>query len=131
MEQEANAILCASTVTGDTVRNMKGEDLGRIEEVMIDLDCGRVAYAILSSGGFLGQGETLRAVPWTALNVDLELREFVLDMDKEQLDRAPRIDEENWPHMSDRQWGETIHGFYGSTPYWHGEAQLRIRPDFQ
>jgi len=93
---------------------------------MIDLDCGKVAYAILASDGFFGRGETLRAVPWSALNVDLEQREFVLDMDRERLERAPSIDEDNWPSMSDRQWGETIHGFYGSTPYWHGDVSGRV-----
>lgn len=124
MERPEN-VLCASTVTGDTVRNMKGQDLGRIEEVMIDLDSGRIAYAVLSSGGFFGMADRFYAIPWNALTVDLEQREFILDMEKEQLERAPGFDEDNWPRMADRQWGETIHGYYGSKPYWDGTAAAR------
>jgi sporulation protein YlmC with PRC-barrel domain len=125
MDQPANVVLSVSTVTGDTVRNMKGEDLGWIEEVMIDLDSGRIAYAVLSSGGFLGMGDRLYAIPWNALTVDLEQREFVLDMEKERLERAPGFDKENWPRMADRQWGETIHRYYGSKPYWYATTSAR------
>lgn len=121
MDQPAN-VMCASTVTGGTVRNMKGQDLGRIEEVMIDLDRGRIAYAVLASGGFLGMAERFYAIPWNALSVDVEQREFILDMEKEQLERAPGFDDDNWPRMADRQWGETIHGYYGRKPYWEASA---------
>lgn len=122
MDQTENIVLSVSTMTGDTVRNMKGEDLGKIEEVMVDLDCGRIAYAVLSSGGFLGMGDRFYAIPWNALTVDLEQREFILDVDRERLERAPGFDEDNWPLMADRQWGETIHGYYGRKPYWDGPA---------
>jgi sporulation protein YlmC with PRC-barrel domain len=127
MEQPANVVLSVSTMTGDTVRNMKGEDLGKIEEVMIDLDSGRIAYAVLSSGGFFGMGDRFYAIPWNALTVDMEQREFILDMEKERLERAPGFDEDSWPLMADRQWGETIHGYYGSKPYWDGSAVPRDR----
>ena len=125
MDQPANVVLSVSTVTGDTVRNKKGEDLGWIEEIMIDLDSGRVAYAVLSSGGFLGMGDRLHAIPWNALAVDLEQREFVLDIEKERLERAPGFDKDNWPRMADRQWGEIIHRYYGSKPYWDATAAAR------
>jgi sporulation protein YlmC with PRC-barrel domain len=120
--EAAEAVMSASTVTGDTVRNMKGEDLGRIEEVMIDLGSGCIAYAVLAAGGFLGMGARYLAVPWNALAVDLDQREFILDVEKERLDRAPAFDEDNWPSMTDRQWAETVHGFYGSRPYWEAGA---------
>jgi sporulation protein YlmC with PRC-barrel domain len=125
MDHTTSVVLSASTMTGDTVRNMKGEDLGRIEEVMIDLDSGRIAYAVLSAGGFLGIGDRFFAIPWNALAVDLEQREFILDVDKERLERAPGFDEDSWPLMADRQWGETIHGYYGRKPYWDGAAATR------
>jgi sporulation protein YlmC with PRC-barrel domain len=126
MSHSGEAVMSASTVTGDTVRNMKGEDLGRIEEVMIDLGSGQIAYAVLSAGGFLGVAPRYMAVPWNALAVDLEQREFILDMDKARLDEAPAFDEDNWPTMTDRQWAETVHGFFGSKPYWEtGYAQAR------
>jgi len=128
MDQPEHIVLCASTVTGDTVRNMKGEDLGKIEEVMIDLDSGRIAYAVLSSGGYLGRGDRLFAIPWNALSVDMEEREFILDMEKERFEQAPGFDEDNWPRMADRQWGETIHGFFGRKPYWDGGDARTVLP---
>lgn len=124
--ESADALMSASTVTGDTVRNMKGEDLGRIEEVMIDLGSGKIAYAVLAAGGFLGMGGRYLAVPWNALAVDMEQREFILDVEKERLEQAPAFDEDNWPSMADRQWAETVHGFYGSRPYWEA-AQSRTQ----
>src|SRR2546426_6110910 len=64
------SVLSASTLAGDSVRNAAGEDLGKIDEIMIDIPSGRVAYAVLSFGGFLGMGDKLFAIPWDALKVD-------------------------------------------------------------
>ena len=118
MNRPTNVVLSASRVTGDKVRNLRGEELGKIEEVMIDLDHGRVAYAVLSFGGFLGVGGKLFAIPWDALEVDLQEHEFVLDVDKERLDSAPGFDKNHWPQMADRQWATAIHQCYGRRPYW-------------
>lgn len=63
-------MLSASTLSGDTVRNAAGDDLGSVKEIMVDIPSGRVAYAVLSFGGFLGMGDKLFAVPWSALTVD-------------------------------------------------------------
>jgi sporulation protein YlmC with PRC-barrel domain len=79
-------VLSAGTVTGDSVVNRQGEDLGKIEEIMLDIDEGRVAYAVLSFGGFLGIGDKLFAVPWKALRVDAGKDRFILDTPKEKLE---------------------------------------------
>src|ERR1019366_5018246 len=63
-------VLAADTLTGDKVVNRQKEDLGKIEHLMIDLANGRIAYAVLSFGGFLGMGDKLFAIPWSALKVD-------------------------------------------------------------
>ena len=60
-------VLAADTLTGDKVVNRQKEDLGKIEHLMIDLETGRIAYAVLSFGGFLGMGDKLFAIPWSAL----------------------------------------------------------------
>ncbi len=65
-------VLSASTIIGDKVLNPAGEQLGIIKELMIDLDEGNVAYAVLSFGGFLGMGDKLFAIPWEALALDTE-----------------------------------------------------------
>src|SRR6266542_2627241 len=90
-------VLSAGTLTGDRVRNSAGEDLGKIEEIMIDIPTGRVAYAVLSFGGFLGMGNKLFAVPWEALTVDEVNHEFVMNADKQMLESAPGFDKDNWP----------------------------------
>jgi sporulation protein YlmC with PRC-barrel domain len=111
-------VLSADTLTGDTVVNRKNEDLGKIEHLMIDLDSGRVAYAVLSFGGFLGMGDKLFAIPWKALTVDTSEKRFVLDLDKERLEQAPGFDKANWPDMADRSWGEGVYKYYDAEPYW-------------
>ena len=116
-------ILSASTISGDKVVNPAGEKLGEIKELMIDLPSGRIAYAVLSFGGFLGMGETLFAVPWNALTVDEDQKQIVLNADKEQLKNAPGFDKDDWPDMVNIRWGTQIHTYYGTQPYWESEVQ--------
>ncbi len=111
-------VLSADTLTGDKVVNPQNEDLGTIEHLMIDLASGRVAYAVLSFGGFLGMGDKLFAIPWSSLSVDTVEKRFVLNVDKERLKLAPGFDKEHWPNMADRAWGTTIYTYYGTHPYW-------------
>jgi uncharacterized protein YrrD len=116
-------VLSAGTLTGTTVRNPQGDDLGKIEEIMLDQPSGKVAYAVLSFGGFLGMGDKLFAIPWKALSVDQERDEFVLNVKPEVLEDAPGFDKDNWPDFADPQWGEQIHAHYGSTPYWERDTR--------
>lgn len=111
-------IMSSSSLEGNDVVNSAGEDLGNIEEVMIDVSSGRVAYAVLSFGGFLGLGNKLFAIPWNALQLDAINERFILDIDKERLENAPGFDKDHWPAMADRQWADEIHAYYSSRPYW-------------
>ncbi|HEX4277220.1 MAG TPA: PRC-barrel domain-containing protein [Bryobacteraceae bacterium] len=111
-------VLAASTLTGDRVRNPAGEELGKIDEIMVDLGSGRIAYVVLSFGGFLGIGDKLFAVPWSAFRVDQGEHEFILDIDSETLRNAPGFDKGDWPDMSDPSFGMEVHKHYGKTPYW-------------
>lgn len=115
-------VLTASTLLGDRVRNPKGEHLGNIEEIMIDLPTGRVAYAVISFGGFIGIGDKLFAVPWSALCIDQGEREFVLDVSRETLENAPGFDKNNWPDMADPSFEINVHTHYGRTPYWQHDV---------
>ena len=85
-------VLAASTLEGDHVRNSAGEDLGKVDEIMIDILSGQVAYAVLSFGGILRMGNKLFAVPWSALRVDEDEKCFILDLDKRTLETAPGFD---------------------------------------
>jgi sporulation protein YlmC with PRC-barrel domain len=111
-------VLSATTLIGDDVRNNSGEDLGKLEEIMLDLDEGRVAYAVLSFGGFLGVGDRLFAVPWEALQVDTQNKAIIFNVSKERLEQAPGFDKDNWPDTTDREWLAKVHNFYGYDPYW-------------
>jgi sporulation protein YlmC with PRC-barrel domain len=94
-------VLPATALTGDRVRNAAGEELGTIEEIVLDPESGRIAYAVLSFGGFLGIGDKLFAVPWTALRIDRGEHEFRLDADRGTLEKAPGFNRDNWPETAD------------------------------
>ena len=85
---------------------------------MLDVERGRIAYAVLAVGGFLGIGEKYFAVPWRALAHDGERKCFVLDLDKDRLADAPGFAKDDWPSMADEIWAGEVHRFYGADPYW-------------
>ena len=113
--------LSADTIKGDKVVNRAGEDLGKIEELMIDLQDGRVAYAVLSFGGFLGMGDKLFAIPWKAFSLRLHEHAFLLDIPKETLEKAEGFDKDNWP-ITNREWLSTLYSYYGYQSYWQTAA---------
>jgi sporulation protein YlmC with PRC-barrel domain len=121
-------VLAAATLTGDAVRNSAGEELGKVNEIMIDIPTGRVAYAVLSFGGILGMGDKLFAIPWGALRIDEDEKCFVLDVEKRVLETADGFDKNNWPDFEDTAWRSRIYQHYGIAPYWedarHGGGAL-------
>ena len=115
-------VLSSSTICSDRVKNDAGENLGKIEDLMVDLDSGRIAYAVLSFGGFLKMGNKLFAVPWQALELDTVNKQFLLNVDKTVLENAPGFDKDNWPDMADPRFGNSIYRHYGYKPYWEDVA---------
>ena len=113
-------VLSATTIIGDKVVNTAGEQLGSITELMIDLDGGLIAYAVLSFGGILGMGNKLFAIPWEALTLDAENHTFILDVDKEVLKEAPGFDKDHWPDNAKYEagWLLGVYEYYGYSPYW-------------
>jgi len=118
-------VLSATTMIGDKVVNPNGEELGTLKELMIDLDEGRVNYAVLSFGGFLGMGDKLFAIPWEALSLNAEDHSFTLNVDKELLENAPGFDKDNWPDEAQYAsgWLLDLYNYYGYTPYWMSETE--------
>lgn len=106
-------LMGANTLDGNDVYNKQNEDLGDIKEIMLDVPTGRVAYAVLSFGGFLGMGDKLFAVPWNALALDTVNKRFVLDVSKKRLENAPGFDKDAWPDMADAKWAKEVHAYYG------------------
>jgi sporulation protein YlmC with PRC-barrel domain len=112
------SIVQGSDVVGMDLHNRQNEDLGEIEDFMIDANTGRIGYAVLSFGGVLGIGEKLFAVPWQSLSMNAERNQFVINADKNKLKNAPGFDKNNWPDMADLRWSKDVHEFYGSDPNW-------------
>ncbi len=113
-----NVVPAKKTVIGSKVINQQNEDLGKIEDIVIDADAGRIAYAVLSFGGFLGLGDKYFAIPWEALRFNLSDKHALLNVDKKLLENAPGFSKENWPNMADATWGNQIFTHYGYKPYW-------------
>jgi sporulation protein YlmC with PRC-barrel domain len=120
-------VMDATTLKGDSVVNSSGEDLGNIEAIMLDVTSGKIAYAVLSFGGFLGMGSKLFAIPWSALMPDTDEKRFILDVPKNRLENAPGFDKDHWPSMADNTWATEIHSYYDVRPYWDDE--LSSSPD--
>lgn len=111
-------LVVKKSILGAKVINAEREDLGTIEDLVLDMRDNRVAYAILSFGGFLGLGDKHFAIPWEALSFDVSEKVAVLDVDRNRLKNAPGFDKNNWPDMSDEVWGTEVYRHYGYTPYW-------------
>jgi sporulation protein YlmC with PRC-barrel domain len=118
LEANAGLVLSAGTLKGDKVVDGMGETLGTLDDLMIDLDRGSIAYAVLSVGGLLGMGDKLFAIPWSAIQVDTAEKRLVLNVEKELLKSAPGFDKDHWPDFADQAWGATVHKHYGASPYW-------------
>jgi sporulation protein YlmC with PRC-barrel domain len=108
----------ATAVIGTDIVNAKGDNLGEVKDVVIDPSTGRVAYAVVAFGGFLSMGEKLFAVPFNALNYNDDKNEYVLNMSKERLEKAPGFDADHWPMMDDEKWNRDVYAYYQTTPYW-------------
>jgi sporulation protein YlmC with PRC-barrel domain len=104
-------------IIGSKVINGKGETLGKIEDLVVDIDTGRIVYAVLDSGGFLGIGDKLFPVPWESLAALPSEGLFFLNQSKEQMKKAPAFDKNNLPNMADMHWGEGIFKHYGVPGY--------------
>lgn len=117
-------LMTASTLEGNRVINLQGETLGEIREIMLDVPRGRIAYAVMSSGGFLGLGDKLFALPFSALTLDTDRKCFILDAPKEKIETAPGFDKDRWPDGADMSWQQDVHSHYGSTPYWEGDGRI-------
>jgi sporulation protein YlmC with PRC-barrel domain len=111
-------LLRSKTLFEYRVKSPHGEDLGKIEEVMIDMEMGRVAYAVLSFGGLLGLGSKWVPVPWDAVALLPAEKALLLKVDKEKIEKAPNFEAATLPELANRQWGAVIHTYYGYPPYW-------------
>jgi sporulation protein YlmC with PRC-barrel domain len=118
-QRETNSLIAAEKVSGTSVYNRDRENIGEIYDVMLDKVTGKVAYAIMSFGGFLGIGEKYHPLPWSMLKYDTGVGGYVVDVSKDVLQGAPAYAEGADPWGS-RAYEEKVYGYYGVPPYWTG-----------
>jgi sporulation protein YlmC with PRC-barrel domain len=113
---ETSELISSSKVEGTPVYRSSGDRIGRIENVMIDKKSGRVAYAVLSFGGFLGIGEDHYPLPWSLLTYNESLGGYEINISEDQLKGAPRYnDAKDWENYES---GKLVYDYYGQAPYW-------------
>mgnify|MGYP000484973842 CR=1 FL=1 len=111
-------IIAADKVAGTEVYNRAGENIGSVNSIMIDKASGRVAYAIMSFGGFLGIGSRHHPLPWGMLKYDTRLGGYVVDIDKRILEDAPSYESDDDVDWTDRGYAKRVHSHYNIPPYW-------------
>jgi len=118
VEDKGHVLISSRRVEGTPVYNRAGEKLGSIHAVMIEKRSGKVAFAVMSFGGFLGLGERVHPVPWEMLDYDDDRDGYVVDLTREMLDKAPsyRLDEADRPRQ--RSEDELVYTYYGQIPWW-------------
>jgi len=115
--RETTSLIASDKVEGTAVYGADHRKIGSLERVMIDKISGKVAYAVLSFGGFLGMGEDFYPMPWSTLKYDTNLGGYLVNLTKDQLDNAPKFNQSrgwNWNRENDRQ----VHDYYRARPYW-------------
>jgi sporulation protein YlmC with PRC-barrel domain len=105
--------LTATSIIGDKIENPKGEKLGSIEDLMIDLTSGEIEYAVVEFGGVLGVGEKLFAVPFSKLQLKEGEEKFLLDQDLDFLKKSPGFDKSHWPDTNGHdEYLENVSSYY-------------------
>lgn len=115
---ETSSLIAGSKVAGTRVYNPQRDHIGEIRDIMIDKASGKVAYAVMSFGGFLGIGEDYRPLPWSLLKYETSLGGYVVDILKSDLEKAPTYPGDTAPQWGDRSYELRLHDYYGVGPYW-------------
>jgi hypothetical protein len=124
VDRSSHPLILASRVNGTTVFNKAGDKIGHIDDLSIEKVSGKVIYAIMSFGGFLGIGEKFHPVPWSLLDFDLERNGYVVPFDKAMLESAPYYERDELAKLggdSHLSYANTIYAYYvpyGAIPYW-------------
>lgn len=121
VDQIEHPLVPARRVNGADVFNQAEEKIGKIEDIAIDKRSGKVAYAILSFGGFMGLGGKHQPLPWSVLSYDTKVGGYIVDITQEFLQLAPKLDVSElsgWDDSADREAFHTYYSARGARPYW-------------
>ncbi len=112
----------ASKLMGTPVKNLQDEKLGKVENILVDMSSGRVVAVVISSGGFLGMGDELSAVPPTALRFTTDRETLQLDTSKEMLSSLPHFKANQWPDFAQPSYASDVYRAYKIEPYFATNA---------
>jgi len=119
----------ASDLIGMTVKNYQDEKLGKVEDLAVDVESGRMVQVILSTGGFLGMGNTLTAVPPGALHCDAADKVLQLDVTTERFDAAPKFDASKWEACTQSNRVTEVYDYYDQHPYFVADRDGYVADD--
>ena len=109
---ETHRLISSDKVDGTSVYNRNGDNIGTIDHLMIDKISGQVEYAVMSTGGFLGIGDSYSPVPWDSLVYDVNMGGYVMDADRARLEQAPRYTSKAQPNWSDRSYADRVDEYW-------------------
>ena len=115
--RETAGLIGSDKVEGTPVYRSNGDRIGQIERIMLDKISGKVAYAVMSFGGFLGIGEDYYPLPWSLLKYNTRLEGYEVNVSEQQLKDAPRYSKQECWDWSDRARGQKVYDYYGAAPY--------------
>jgi sporulation protein YlmC with PRC-barrel domain len=124
------SLVKASDLIGSKVEDSAGEDVGKLDNLIVDLESGRIIAAIVGTGGLLGVGQTLHALPPRQLTFDAEEGAFTTRLTKEQFSSAPAFSAENRRNLDNPQWARDVYGHYQEPMFWETDVRsVRDRYD--
>ena len=107
-------VLTATSIIGDKIENLEGEQLDKIKDLMVDLQGGCITYVVVEYGGCLEIGEKLFALPFNAIQLDQAKKRFLLDIDRDLLEKAPGFDKNHWPATNSHEYFQEAGSYWGS-----------------
>jgi PRC-barrel domain len=116
--RETASLIGSDKVEGTNVYRSNGDKIGAIERIMIDKQSGKVGYAVMSFGGFLGIGHDHYPVPWSLLNYNTQLGGYEVNISDQQLKGAPSYSNDNDWDWEDRKRAQQVYDYYRVPPYW-------------
>ncbi|MFN8769681.1 MAG: PRC-barrel domain-containing protein [Neisseriaceae bacterium] len=112
MKEHSEHVVRTADVIGKSVVDKDKENIGKIEEIVLDKVSGQTRYAVLSFGGFMGMGSDYYAIPWKTLSYSPEEDAFTVNIDKDKLKSASGFDKDNWPDFANTSWSTSIDKYY-------------------
>ena len=106
------------SLNGNIVKNHKGEIIGSIREIMVNLDEGKFVYAVLSLEGLDGLSDRYLAIPWSNITIDQENKCCIVNMSREHLETSPGFDKDHWPQANNVAYLTKVFDYHKVSPFW-------------